>query len=165
MLAVLIFDKKQLQLEYIESIARDMYQHSEEERNRISEWLLANQLMKSKKLTLLIDQWQNHELSVLRRLYWYHQARLRWTGKPPPPNTEYLIEILEKEMEHEEEDVQWAMNFVAGQIGIYDPQYRTRCITLGKRLALYKDDHVPKGCTPSYLPEFIRMESEKHGLL
>jgi hypothetical protein len=36
-----------------------------------------------------------------------------------------------------------------------------RCIKLGKALGLYKDEHVAKNCTPSYLPEFIRIEVAK----
>jgi hypothetical protein len=31
----------------------------------------------------------------------------------------------------EEPEVQWAMNFTAGWIGVYDEKYRTRCIKLG----------------------------------
>ena len=60
-----------------------------------------------------------------------------------------------------EPEVQWAMNFCAGQIGIFEPKLRTRCVKLGKKLGLYKDEIVPKNCTPSYLPEFIKIEVAK----
>lgn len=160
MLSTLIFDKKQLSGDDIESLAADMYTHTDDERNRLSEWLLANQLMKSKKLTNEIENWKHHDLSVLRRLYWYYQARLRWTGKIHPNSSE-LLDVLEKDMTDESEDVQWAMNFLAGQIGVYQPEFRDRCIALGEKLGLYKDEVVSKGCTPSYLPEFIRIEVEK----
>jgi hypothetical protein len=53
------------------------------------------------------------------------------------------------------------MNFCAGQIGVHEPKFRSRCIKLGKTLGLYKDEHVAKNCTPSYLPEFIRIEVAK----
>ncbi|SDF59140.1 hypothetical protein SAMN04487996_111216 [Dyadobacter soli] len=53
------------------------------------------------------------------------------------------------------------MNFTAGWIGIYDKQYRDRCVALGLKTGLYKDEKVSKGCTPNYLPEFITIESYK----
>lgn len=58
-------------------------------------------------------------------------------------------------------EVQWAMNFCAGQIGVHEPTFRSRCIKLGEKTGLYQSDPVAKNCTPSYLPEFIRIEVEK----
>ena len=53
------------------------------------------------------------------------------------------------------------MNFTAGWIGIHDPDHRSHCIQLGERLGLYQDEPVSRGCTPNYLPEFIRTEVAK----
>jgi hypothetical protein len=53
------------------------------------------------------------------------------------------------------------MNFTAAQIGIFQPEYRSRCIALGERTGLYKDDIVAKGCTPNYLPELISIQVSK----
>lgn len=53
------------------------------------------------------------------------------------------------------------MNFCAGWIGIYEPELRERCILLGERLGLYRGEAVSKGCTPSYLPDFIEIEVRK----
>jgi hypothetical protein len=53
------------------------------------------------------------------------------------------------------------MNFTVAQIGIFDSKQRARCIVLGENLGLYKDEIVPKGCTPSYLPEFIKIQVDK----
>jgi len=161
MLSVLIMDKKQLTQEFINILANDLLVHDLKDRNQISEWLLANQLMKNKNTKLLLDSWEHNNSAVLRRLFWYYQARLRWTGQTPPDNTERLMESLEKNLAQEEPEVQWTMNFTAGQIGIFDPQYRSRCIVLGESLGLYKDDLVAKNCTPAYLPEFIRIEVAK----
>lgn len=47
------------------------------------------------------------------------------------------------------------------QIGIHEPEFRSRCIQLGETLGLYKDERVAKNCTPSYLPGFIRIEVAK----
>ncbi|WP_353626399.1 hypothetical protein [Bacillus sp. JCM 19041] len=44
---------------------------------------------------------------------------------------------------------------------VYDETYRARCIKLGEKTGLYKDEIVSKGCTPNYLPEFITIEVNK----
>ena len=82
-------------------------------------------------------------------------------GKTDHDDTETLLDAIENGMEGEVPAVQWAMNFTAGQIGKFEPALRKRCIKLGERIGLYKDDVVAKNCTPSYLPEFIRIEVEK----
>ncbi len=161
LLSVLILDKKLLTQDVLEVFASDLLAQEEGERNQIIDWLLANQLMQDKTLVSLMVQWEEHPSPVLRRLFWYHQARLRWLGKTPPDNSGALISSIEKHMAGAEPTVQWAMNFCAGQIGIHEPAYRKRCIALGKKLELYKDEVVPKNCTPSYLPEFIRIEVAK----
>lgn len=161
LLAVLILDKKYLTQEKIEQMIQDIAQHSYDEKNQLTEWLMANQLMKSKKTIALLESWQSHSLSLLRRLFWYHQARLRWTGQTPPENTLTLLPIIETNMFNETPEVQWAMNFCAAQVGIHDHQYTDRCIALGEKAGLYKDEPFTKGCTPNYLPEFIRIEFDK----
>lgn len=161
LLAILIMDKNLLTQEAIDSLAADMGDHDYDQRNQLADWLLSNQLTKSKKTVKLIETWESHPSPLLQRLYWYHQARLRWTGKTPPDNSAALLESLEANMATAEPEVQWAMNFSAGQIGIHEPAYRAQCIALGERLGLYKDDPVPRGCTPNYLPEFIRIETDK----
>lgn len=56
------------------------------------------------------------------------------------------------------------MNFTAGWIGIFDKQYRERCIAIGEKMGLYKGEMISKGCTPNYLPEFIAIEANKRKL-
>jgi 3-methyladenine DNA glycosylase AlkD len=161
LLSILIMDNNLLPQEGIDRLAAEMNSHDYDQRTKLADWLLANQLTKTKKTKSLIETWEQHPSPLLRRLFWYNQARLRWTGQTPPDNTPYLLASLQKNMAKEEAEVQWAMNFSAGQIGIYEPTYRSQCIELGERLGLYKDDPVPRGCTPDYLPEFIRIEAAK----
>lgn len=161
LLSTLIFHKKLLTQDVIEKLAADMLDHDENERNQLADWLLANQLMKDKKTVALIGTWQESTSPILRRLFWYHQARLRWTGQTPLENSVELLDSLERDMANAPPEVQWAMNFCAGQIGVHESKLRSRCIKLGKNTGLYKDDPVAKNCTPSYLPEFIRIEVAK----
>ena len=163
-LAILIMDNKLLSQDLINKLDKDMQAHSFDERNQLMDWLMANQLSKDKKTITLMESWENSPSSLQRRIFWYYQARLRWLGQTPPPNTEELLSAIEKQIENEEPEVQWAMNFTAGWIGVFDKKYRTRCIEVGKKTGLYKGEMVSKGCTPNYLPEFITIESNKRNL-
>ncbi len=68
---------------------------------------------------------------------------------------------IEANIAHEAPEVQWAMNFTAGWIGVYDEKNRSRAIKIGEETGLYKGEKVSKGCTPNYLPEFISIEVNK----
>lgn len=160
-LAILIMDKKLLSREIIDNLDKDIQQHIPEERNQLIDWLMANQLVKDKKTVALMESWVDSPSPLQRRIFWYYQARLRWVGQTPPANSEYLLSLIEKRIASEKPEVQWAMNFTAGQIGIFQEEFRSRCIALGERTGLYKDEIVAKNCTPSYLPEFIAIQVAK----
>jgi 3-methyladenine DNA glycosylase AlkD len=163
-LAILIMDNKLLSQDLINILNKDMQTHPFDERNQLIDWLMANQLAKEKKTIALIQSWENSPSSLQRRTYWYYQARLRWMGHTPPENTPDLLSAIETSITIEEPEVQWAMNFTAGWIGVYEKKYRNRCVALGEKTGLYKDEMVSKGCTPDYLPEFIAMESNKRNI-
>ncbi len=160
-LSILIMDKKLLSQDLIDELDKDIQSHEYNERNQLTDWLMANQLTKDKKIIALMESWENSTSAIQRRVFWYYQARLRWMGKTPPPNTKILLNSIEEKIMNEKPEVQWAMNFTAGQIGVREPAHRSRCVALGEKFGLYKDDPVSKGCTPNYLPEFIRIEVAK----
>lgn len=160
-LAILIMDKKLLNQEIIDQLDKDIQEHDFDEQNQLMDWLMANQLTKDKKIISLIESWENSSSKLQRRVFWYYQARLRWMGNTDQTNTEQLLDLIEKNLMKEEPEVQWAMNYTAGQIGKWQDKYRNRCISIGEKTGLYKDEIVAKNCVPSYLPEFIRIESAK----
>jgi 3-methyladenine DNA glycosylase AlkD len=160
-LAILIMDKKLLSPEFIDKLDKDIQKHKSEEQTQLIDWLMTNQFSKDKKLVALMESWENSLSALQRRIFWYYQGRLRWMGQAPPPNTEHLLTAVEARMESEKPEVQWAMNFTTAQIGIHQPEYRSRCITIGKQIGLYKDEMVSRGCTPNYLPDYISVEVAK----
>ncbi|HTF31629.1 MAG TPA: DNA alkylation repair protein [Flavitalea sp.] len=164
LLAILIMDNKRVSKGFINELDRDMQTHPLDERNQLMDWFMANQLIKDKNAIALIESWENSLSTLQRRIFWYFQARLRWTGQTPPAHTPELLNKIEANIAREEPEVQWAMNFTAGWIGVHEKQYRNRCITLGEKTGLYKGEMVSKGCTPNYLPEFIAIESKKRNL-
>lgn len=161
LLAILIMDKKLLSQDVLNQLDQDMQTHTIDERNNLMDWLMANQLMKDKKNIALMESWRNSPSALQRRAFWYYQGRLRWTGQTPPDNTADLLAAIGADLAQEEPEVQWAMNFTAGWIGIYNEKYRARCMKIGEKTGLYKDEMVSKGCTPNYLPEFISIEVNK----
>lgn len=160
-LAVLIMDKKLITQAFIDELDKDMQSHEYNECNYLWEWLMANQLMKNKKTTALMLTWEKSPSSMQRRTFWYYQARLRWTGKIPIDNGDELLTAIETELMQEAPEVQWAMNFAAGQIGIFEERYRQRSIAIGENTGLYKDEIVPKNCIPNHLPGFISIQVDK----
>ncbi|REA60881.1 DNA alkylation repair protein [Dyadobacter luteus] len=160
-LAILIMDKKLLSQEVIDSLDQDIQQHPQEESLQLIDWLMANQLSKDKKMIALMESWQNSPSKLQRRIFWYYQGRQRWVGQTPPANSEKLLSSIEDTIEKEQPEVQWAMNFAAAQIGIFQPEYRSRCIALGENTGLYKDEIVGKNCTPNYIPEYIAIQVAK----
>lgn len=162
-LAILIMDKKLLTEEAIDHFIKEIDQHQETEKLQLNDWFMANQLAKDKRTIDLIESWEDSPSSLKRRMFWYSQARLRWTGKIQT-NSEELLAKIEKKIEKEQPEVQWAMNFTAAWIGVFEKNYRNRCIALGEKTGLYKGQMVSKGCTPEYLPEFIEMERGKRNL-
>lgn len=164
LLALLLMDNKRVSQDLISMLDKDMYSHSFDERNQLMDWFMANQLIKNRKTIALLDSWENSHSALQRRTFWYYQARLRWTGQTPPANTAALLTKIEANIAKEEPEVQWAMNFTAGWIGVHEKQYRNRCISIGVKTGLYKGEMVSKGCTPNYLPEFIAIESNKRNL-
>lgn len=160
-LAILIMDPKLLSQDVIDNLDKDISNHPIEERNQLIDWLMANQLSKDKKTIALMLSWKDSPSTLQRRIFWYYQGRLRWVGQTPPDNTKDLLPLIEERIVNEKPEVQWAMNFTAGQIGIFQEEYRNRCIALGERTGLYKDEFVHRGCTPNYLPEFIAIQVAK----
>ena len=160
-LAILIMDPKQLSQILIEGLINDIRLHKEDEKLQLIDWLMANQLSKDKKTISLMKTWAASHSSLQRRIFWYYQARLRWVGQVPPPDSEELLAKIETHIEEEAPEVQWAMNFTAAQIGIFEERYRSRCIALGERTGLYRNEIVAKNCTPNYLPKFIATQVAK----
>lgn len=153
--------QKLLNQDVIDQLDKDIQKHEFDEQNHLIDWLMASQLSKDKKLISLIESWEKSSSKLQRRVFWYYQARLRWIGNTNQSNTEYLLDLFEKRLIEEEPEVQWSMNYTAGQIGKWQKYYRDRCIAIGEETDLYKDEMVAKNFVPSYLPKFIQIEVAK----
>lgn len=162
-LAILLMDKKLLTEDSINQFVDDINLHEENEKLQLIDWLMANQLMKDKRTIEYIENWKENTSSLQRRVFWYYKGRLRWMGKIYE-DSEELLSTIENQIANEPPEVQWAMNFTAGWIGVYEKELRQKAIEIGEKTGLYKGKMVSKGCTPEYLPEFIAIESNKRNL-
>ena len=162
-LAILLMDKKLLTEDSINQFVDDINLHEENEKLQLIDWLMANQLMKDKRTIEYIENWKESTSSLQRRVFWYYKGRLRWMGKIYE-DSEELLSTIENQIANEPPEVQWAMNFTAGWIGVYEKELRQKAIEIGEKTGLYKGKKVSKGCTPEYLPEFIAIESNKRNL-
>lgn len=160
-LSTLIFDKKLLTSDVIDQFVIDLQHHDRADQLLVMDWLFANQLTKTKNLLDLIQTWRDSDFPLQRRTYWYYQGRLRWMGKCDQTNSAQLLTFIEAHILNEDPMVQWAMNFLAGWIGVFEDEFHDRCIQLGQETGLYRGMKVAKNCTPDYLPDFIRIERDK----
>ncbi|MCH5715521.1 DNA alkylation repair protein [Niabella hibiscisoli] len=151
-------DNKLLSQEVINELDKDMQTHSSEERNQLIDWLMANQLTKDKKTIALIESWENSPSALQRRIFWYYQARLRWMGQTPPGNTEELLAAIESNIAGEQPEVQWAMNFTAAWIGVYEKSIASVVLLLVKQRGSTKARWYPRDVRPTIYPSLLLLK-------
>lgn len=66
-----------------------------------------------------------------------------------------LLDLIEAEMKHAPDRLQWAMNDCLGHIGIEHAEYRDRAIDIGERLEVFKNYPTPPNCTSPFAPVWI----------
>ena len=74
-----------------------------------------------------------------------------------------LLDRIEGEMPKAMPEVQWTMNNTLGAIGIHHPEHRKRAVAIGKKIGLYRDWPVSKGCTPPYVPVWVEAMVKRQG--
>lgn len=153
LLSLLILDLKAMSPQSIESMIANIEAAAPQDQRQLSDWLIANVIMKKSALKNAAMQWRSEPSILKQRVFWSVQARTI-KAENQELNTQ-LLESLETSMAGADERVQEPMNWCAAQIGIEDEELRGRCIQLGERLGLYKDYPVSKGCTSPYLPIWI----------
>ena len=159
--SLLIMDLKAIDTGYIETMIQDIEAADKQDQRKLSDWLIANVLMKKASLKKEAGNWRSAKSIIKPRIFWSIQAR---TVKAENRELNVqLLEALEQKMASANEMVQEPMNWCAAQIGIEVESLRVRCLKLGEKLGLYKDYPVSKGCTSPYLPIWITTIVEKQG--
>jgi 3-methyladenine DNA glycosylase AlkD len=79
----------------------------------------------------------------------------RVAKRPDGLDLDGLLDVIEAEMRHAPERLQWAMNHCLAQIGISHPEHRARAVAIGERLEVLKDYPTPPNCTSPFAPTWI----------
>lgn len=79
----------------------------------------------------------------------------RVAKRPDGLDLDGLLDVIESEMRHAPERLQWAMNHCLAQIGISHPEHRARAVAIGERLEVLKDYPTPPNCTSPFAPTWI----------
>jgi 3-methyladenine DNA glycosylase AlkD len=159
LLSLLIVKLKAIDTLSLGTLVADIEHAEEADQRQLSDWLVANVIMKKSALKKEASGWLAETSPIKQRIFWSLQARTL-KGEHTALNR-HLLEHLEHHMIDAPEMVQEHMNWCAAQIGIADPDLRERCIRLGERLGLYKDYPVSKGCISPYLPIWIESMVER----
>jgi len=72
-----------------------------------------------------------------------------------PEALSHYVDLVEQGLVDAPPLTQWAMNRAMCETAIRYEAFAGRCIEIGERLGVYKDQKVPKGCTSAYAPEWI----------
>lgn len=119
---------------------------------------------------------KNHPQKEAMREKWMKSADDRWTARagwsltserilkdPKGLDLDALLDRIEAEMADAAPEAQWTMNFCLGNIGIQFPKHRKRAIAIGEALGLYRDYPVSKGCTPPFVPVWVKEMVKRQG--
>ena len=153
LLSLLILELKAIDTTSLARMIEDIERADESDQRQLSDWLVANVVMKKSALKKEASTWLAQPSVIKQRVFWSLQAR---TIKAE--NSELnrqLMGAIEQRIAGAPPMIQEHMNWCAAQIGIADETLRQRCIQLGERLGLYKNYPVSKGCTSPYLPIWI----------
>ena len=73
----------------------------------------------------------------------------------PPESLSRYVDLVEQGLVNAPPLKQEAMNRALCETGIRYEAFTERCLAIGARLGVYKDQKVPKGCTSAYAPNWI----------
>jgi 3-methyladenine DNA glycosylase AlkD len=119
-----------------------------------AEWMNAYVVAQHPEKELLREKWMNAKDRWAARAGW-HLTASRVNNDAVGLDLAALLDRIEKEMPKAAPEVQWTMNNTLGAIGIKHAAHRRRAIAIGKKIGLYRDWPVSKGCTPPYVPVWV----------
>lgn len=147
-MATLIIDPKQLSIEEVDRLVRS------EKFPHIADWFSAYVVKVHPENETLREMWMKSNDPMAARAGWSITAD-RVAKKTPGLNHAALLDRIEAEMPTATPETQWTMNTTLAQIGIHNPQLRSRALAIGEKMGIYRDYPVSKGCTSPFAPIWI----------
>ncbi|MBF0715059.1 DNA alkylation repair protein [Gemelliphila palaticanis] len=88
-------------------------------------------------------------------LGWRLNVKYLSTKKVSSKEIDEILEYIELNLLLVDEPLKWAMNYCLVTIALSYSEYLNKCLDLSKKLGVYKDQKVSKGCTSAYAPDWI----------
>lgn len=122
---------------------------------QVADWFNTYLAKRHPKQEELREIWMSAIDPMAARAGW-NLTSIQVARKSKDLNIAELLDRIETEMGQANPLVQWTMNFTLGEIGIKFPEHRTRALTIGETLGIYRDYPVSKGCTSPFAPIWIQ---------
>ncbi|MGV3722576.1 MAG: DNA alkylation repair protein [Actinomycetota bacterium] len=149
LLATLVMKPKLLSEEDLERMAASVTY------TQLADWLMTHIIKQHPGKEALRQRWMEASHPMLARAAWSLTAE-RIAKNPEGLDLVALLDRIEREMAGAPAPAQWTMNFSLAGIGIEFAEHRQRAIDIGERLGLYRDYPCSKGCTPPFVPIWVR---------
>ncbi|MEU2263695.1 DNA alkylation repair protein [Streptomyces sp. NPDC019645] len=121
---------------------------------KVHDWLVNYVVKKNPHAEELRVAWSADPDPVVASAGWALTTE-RVAKRPEGLDLAGLLDVIESEMKHAPDRLQWAMNHTLAQIGIEHPEHRGRAIDIGERLEVLKDYPTSPGCTSPFAPVWI----------
>ena len=158
LLAILICRPKAFERDELDRMLR------ESRAPKVHDWLVNYVVKKNPHCEELRLAWSADPDPVVASAGWALTTE-RVAKKPEGLDLAGLLDVIEAEMKHSPDRLQWAMNHCLAQIGIEHAEHRTRAIGIGERLEVLKDYPTSPGCTspfaPIWITEMVRRQQDK----
>jgi 3-methyladenine DNA glycosylase AlkD len=159
LLAILICRPKEFEREDLDTMLRQARSP------KVQDWLVNYVVKKNPHAEELRIAWFADPDPVVASAGWALTSE-RVTKSPEGLDLPALLDIIEAQMKHAPDRLQWAMNTCLAQIGIEHAEYRARALEIGERLEVLKDYPTPPNCTspfaPIWITEMVRRQHSSH---
>ncbi|HFU4451695.1 TPA: DNA alkylation repair protein [Streptococcus suis] len=93
--------------------------------------------------------------AIFNRLGWFLRAKYFAGKSASNQEIEETLDQIRQHLQTADPLIQWTMNQCLVEIAVAYPDYLEQGLAIGKKLAVYADMKVPKGCTSAYAPDWI----------
>jgi 3-methyladenine DNA glycosylase AlkD len=101
------------------------------------------------------DEWMNSPDDLNGRIGWMLVVSGILKKAYDADALAHIVDLVEAGLKDAQPLTQEMMNRALCEIGIRYEAFTERCVAIGERLGVYKDQKVPKGCTSAYAPDWI----------
>lgn len=130
---------------------------------QVADWLNSYVVAQYPEKESLREKWMKAKDRWAARAGWHLTASRINKGDADGLDLPALLDRIEKELPKAKPEVQWTMNNTLAAIGIHHPTLRKRAVAIGEAIGLYRDWPVSKGCTPPYVPVWVKAMVKRQG--